>query len=263
MGRTQQARARSFFTQATALGIKLPKAVTDAHTRAENIRERSSCLEPRTQNPLGVVVADALARNVDPTTDPEVTRVIALRAIQAPGVLESVETAAFTSLQSVYAEHADAIVAELRKPFDQAVADLVKARERIGDHELTDTATILAKGDDIATVWAAAVAASRAIESAIAGWVALSLFLDGRAVEERWLNCRLVRATATQYDDADLSDKKLDPWGAVIGGFELSLPTFAEYAERQQAIVQGRADRHAASEARQKDAGRRPALLSV
>jgi hypothetical protein len=263
MDRTQQARARQIFTQATSLGIKLPKAVTDAHSRAENIRERSSCLEPGTQNPLGVVVADALARGVDPTTDPEVTRVIALCAIQAPGVRESVETAASTRLQDVYRDHADAIVEELREPFDQAVAELVKARERIGDHELTDTATILAKGDDIATVWAAAIEASRIIESAIAGWVALSMFLDGRAVDKRWLNLRLVRTTAAQYDDADLSNKKLTPWGAVLGGFELSLPTIAEYAERQAAIVQGRADQHEANLTRQKEASRRPSLLSA
>lgn len=252
MSRTQQASARQFLTLTNTLGVKLPKVVTEAIDLAESIQERASRLPVAGPNALPSAVADALARGVDVATDPEVSRVIALRAIQAPGILESVETAAFTSLQDVYRDHADEIVEELRKPFDHAAAELVKTHERIGNIPLTDTARIVSKGGDIATVWAAAVAASKTIESVVNAWFSLSHILHDATVDKRWKNLRLVAPTAAEFDDADLANTALDPWGAVLGGFELSLPTFDQYDERRDAIVQGRAETYESNQSSQR-----------
>jgi len=252
MSHPQQASARQFLTLANTLGVKLPKAVTAAVDLAETIRERVSRLPAAEGNALPSAVADALARGVDVATDPEVCRVIALRAIQAPNVLESVETASFMSLQDALREHEDAIVEELRKPFDHAAAGLVKAHERIGNIPLTDTARIVSKGGDIASVWAAAVEASKTIESVVNAWVSLGYLLRSATVDKRWKNLRLVDPTAAEFDDADLANTALDPWGAVLGGFELSLPTFGEYAERRDAIVQGRAETYERNQSSQR-----------
>lgn len=261
MSRSQQTQARQLYTHASTLGIVIPKPVLTAYKMVENVRERAARFTVGQPDALGRSVADALARDVDPTTDPEVIRVVVRNAIQGPGVAESAEAVAFTRLQDLIHEHSDQIVTELRKPFDQAALALSKAHTRIGDIPLEDSAAILRQGNDIAAVWAAAIEASKTIESAVLGWVALSQVIRETTVDRRWLNLRLVTATATQFDDANLSDKNLDPWGAVLGGFELSLPTIAEYDERQQAIIQGRADRLEAAESGRREATRRPSLL--
>ena len=246
MERQQMTNARQLFTAAEKLGLKLPKPVLQAQARLEKIRTGADAIPAHALGGVAAAVADALGRDADPTTDPEVARAIAHSVITGPGVLVHVEEAAFTRLWDVIAEHQDEIVDQLRTPFDRAAATLVDAHSRIGDLDLTaDSGAILKMGGNIATVWAEAVAADKLIDSVVLAWVGLGQLIHPEIVDRHWMNLRLVNTTAAEWDQADLSRKAITAWDAARLGIELSLPTRAEYNARREAITEQRADAHA------------------
>jgi len=242
MDRQQQSAATQILTHTQTLGLPLPKPVLEAHARVGKVRAGKNSIPAHNLTGVAAAVADALGRDADPTTDPEVVRAIALNVITGPGVLVHVEEASFSRLWVAYRECEDEIVAELRKPFDQAAATLALAHERIGDLDLTkDSEAILKKGGDIAAVWAGAVEANKTIDSVILTWVALGQLIHPEPIDRRWLNLRIVNPTADKWDQADLSLKQITAWDAVRAGIGLSLPTLSEYTERRAVIVKQRA----------------------
>ncbi|MDO8646119.1 MAG: hypothetical protein Q7R42_06030 [Candidatus Planktophila sp.] len=248
MDRIQISALNQFMAQAETLGLKLPKAVGEGHARMEKVAKGIESIPAHNLTGVASAVADALSRDADPTTDPEVLRAIAHSVITGTGIAVNVEAASYSQLRDLYEQFQDEIVDELRKPFDLAAAALVLAHERIGDLDLKDDSkAILAKGGDIAKVWATAVEASKAIENVVLAWVSLGQFIKEELLDRRWLNLRLVNPSAEIFDANDWSRVAVTPWGAVRAGVELSLPTRSEYVERRAAITNQRAELEAES----------------
>src|SRR5450759_1116592 len=87
MDRIQQSAARQLFTTADTLGLQLPKPVLQARARVEKIRLGVESIPAHRLTGVAAAVADALGRDADPLTDPEVVRAIALNVITGQGVL--------------------------------------------------------------------------------------------------------------------------------------------------------------------------------
>lgn len=252
MDRQQQAAARQVFTFTEKAGIRLPKPVLDARAKVDKIRAGVALIPPFNRDGVAIAVADALARDADPAFDPKVARAIALAAITMPAVIDNVESAAFELLWEACREEQDALVDELRKPFDKAAAVLVAAHKRIGDLDLkADSQAILKLGTDVAAVWAGAIEADREILDIIVAWNSLSRFLSGTGgtADARWVNLRLVNPPAEVWNDLDLERNRLDPWDAVRAGLALTLPTLTGVDERRAAIAAQRAELAAAAAA--------------
>lgn len=257
MDRQQQAAARQVFTHAAKVGLQFPKPVRDAHAKVEKIRAGVSLIPPHNRDGVTFAVADALSRDADPTTDPKVARAIALQTITMPNVIDNIEGAAFQGLWDACREHQDAIVAEMREPFDKAAAVLVAAHKRIGDLDLRkDSQAILKLGDDIADVWARAVEADQQITGIIVSWASLGRFVSTTNIgDARWVNMRLVNPPAEVWNDLDLERVRLEPWDAVRAGLALTLPTLAGFDERRANLTARRAEIAAAAAATPARAG--------
>jgi len=249
MDRQQAAAARQVFTFTEKAGIRLPKPILDARAKVEKIRAGVALIPPFNRDGVTAAVADALARDADPAFDPKVARAIALAAITQSGVIDHVESAAFELLWEACRAEQDALIVELRKPFDKAAAVLVAAHERIGDLDLhTDSQAILKLGADVAAVWAGAVAADREISEVVVAWNSLGRFLSGSGMADaRWVNLRLVNPPAEVWNDLDLERNRLDPWSAVRAGLVLTLPTLTEVDGRRASIAAQRAELAAAA----------------
>ena len=250
MDRQQAAAARQVFTFTEKAGIRLPKPVLDARAKVEKIRAGVALIPPFNRDGVALAVADALARDADPAVDPKVARAIGLAAITQSGVIDHVEGAAFDLLWEACRENQDAMVVELRKPFDKAAAVLVDAHKRIGDLDLkADSQAILKLGDNIAEVWAGAIEADKQISEVIVAWASLSRFLSGTGgmADARWVNLRLVNPPAEVWNDLDLERTRLEPWDCVRAGLALTLPTLTEVDERRASIAAQRAELAAAA----------------
>jgi hypothetical protein len=248
MDREHQAAARQLFSTADALGIQLPKPVVDAREVVEKIRAGAATMAAG-QSRTGVAdaVGDALARGANPAKDRAVAEAITRDVITSQAVIDHVEDAAFDRLWETCGEQRDEIVAGLRAPFGTAAAVLTAAHQRIGDKDLSaDSEQILRLGGDVATVWSDAVQATKTIDSVVAAWVALGMFLHAANADRRWANLRLVSPDAATWDELGLSDRAITAWDALRAGVPLTMPTFAEFNERQAAIVEQRAEAQAA-----------------
>lgn len=243
MDRTRMAPLRQFLTQAETLGLKLPKGVLQARAVNDKVSAGVAAIPAHNLTGVAVAVADALSRDSDPLTDPAVAKAIALSVITGTGVFIHIEAASLARLADSCDQAQDEIVAELRKPFDQAAAALVLAHERIGDLDLTDdTQLILAKGGDIAKIWATAVEANKLIDQIILAWFSLSQIIRTEQADRRWINLRLVNTDAETFDRLNWGRVAISAWDAVRAGVELSLPTLSEYTERRAVLTEQRAE---------------------
>ncbi|MFZ2228295.1 MAG: hypothetical protein WA090_09405 [Candidatus Nanopelagicaceae bacterium] len=242
MDRSQMASLRNLLAQAQALGIKLPKPISTAQATLEKIRAGAAAIPPHDLSGVANAVADSLARDADPVTDPAVAKAIALSVITSSAVVNNIEAVGMERLAQSCADHADDIVIAMRIPFDAAAAVLVTSHKQIGDVDLKDSAAILRQGGNVASVWADAVTASKAIDAIIVAWHSLSQIIRPEQADRRWVALRMIDASAEVYDRLNASGVAVTPWEAVCGGAKLSLPTLSEYTERRAAITAERAE---------------------
>lgn len=247
MDRAQIASLRNLQAQAQALGIKLPKSISTAQATLEKIRKGAAAIPAHDLSGVANAVADSLALGIDPVTDPAVARAITLSVITSSAVVNNIEAVGLERLAALCADHADGIVTAMRVPFDAAAAVLVTAHERIGDVDLKDSAAILKQGGDIASVWADAVNASKAIDSIVVAWHSLTQIVRAEQVDRRWTALRMIDVNAETFDRLTASGAAVTVWDAVCAGAVLSLPTLAEYAQRRAAITEERAEIAAAA----------------
>jgi hypothetical protein len=243
------------------VGAKAPAAVTESYATTVRVSQavREIGVRPETIYPA---VAAALTRGDDPILDADVMRILVSGMISNPGVTAGVEDIAFTAFREVAAELADSIVAAFAKPFDRAAAELVTAHDLIGDVPLEDSDTILRIGGDAPAQWAKAQAAAATITSIVRGWVALADFTRHPTDPIRHQVLRVAAVDFQTWQTGQLEGKHADPWAAILEGLTLSLPTYSEYAERVDTIVQG-AERAAAEYQQDNQAymtGRRPPI---
>ena len=153
-----------------SLGIKPPTDVATAFLRAEKLTQESMNLGARPGD-LDAAVTAAILGGREPAADPEVQRVTTATLLAGNvGLPDAVAGAALDVIRSACLAHLDEIVDAWRKPFDEAAATLTEAHKRIGDLSLDDTGTIVARGGDIADVWAKAKSAEQVIDQVVSGW---------------------------------------------------------------------------------------------
>jgi len=78
------------------------------------------------------------------------------------------------------------------------------------------------------------------INAAVAGWFALAEFTHAAPNDPRYPALRLAAVDFQTWENHELERRKVTPWEATLLGLTLSLPTFAQYAARVEAIEVGR-----------------------
>lgn len=229
--------ARSIVNVSAKVGAKLPASVLDAHERAARIAHAAQAIG-RADADIIAAVTEALDAGVDPACDENVRRITTAAAIANPGISKGVEQVVGNQLQVVFASNVEGIFAAWRKPFEKAAAVVVTAHERIGDHELGDTAAILRLGDDVARVWADAQDAVAVLDAIAAGWQAVAI-ITGSKPHAKYRALRIANATADQWAGSDLErNKSATAWDIALGGLVLDLADAAEYERRVGTVSQ-------------------------
>jgi len=231
---------QQIITMSAKHGVKLPKAVTDTATKAERVsRAAGSMGNP---NDLGPTVLAALREERDPSTDPEVQRLVTVtRLLDGGGIEAYVDSALTADLRQTCTQQADGIIKVWAEVVDKAATVLDEARDVLGDVDLTDTAGVLERGGNAAQAWAAATKANQLIEEARGVWNALGQFTGqvARDANNQMLSLipdldldghRALRLGDQQHRDA---------WTLLRAGYRPTLATFAEYHQRVQAIARG------------------------
>lgn len=232
-----------------ALDVDLPDAVTAAHDRHDTIVDGLTDLPSAD---MSSAVAAALADGRDPTGDPAVQRAVTAGAISGHGVRQSVTGAATGQVQTVYADHAGALVDVLRGPFDRAAEDLAAAHATLGDIDLDDTDTIVKRGPDAASAWSQATTAAATVKIVTDAWGQLYDFVRGSRVTPRYRILAHIDMPPADFLDAGLNRPAQTPvvgtWDAVVRGWTFDLADFDQHKQRVSAIATERQDRKDAAE---------------
>jgi flavin-binding protein dodecin len=221
-------------------GAKTPPAVAESYATTIRVSDAVRAIGVRPET-VYTAIAAALTRGDDAASDLEVQRILASGQISNGGVIAGVDDIAFSRFREVCAGHADAIVTAFRKPFDQAATTLTTAHQSLGDVPLEDSGTILRIGGDAPAQWAKATAAAATVKNIALGWAALAAFTG---ISSDAIHHQVLRISAPSYEQwmsQELEGKHADPWGLVIAGLSLSLPTASEYRQRVAVITAGHA----------------------
>lgn len=228
MNITDRVTTNTIKTTATTLGKPLPKAVTAAYDQAEKLASES--LNLGSTDGLEQAVTAALLADREPATDPDVQSIVTAQTLTANVMLpQTIAAAALERIAVACRENTSKILAGWTAAFDQAVNDMTKAHARIGDLSLDDTTSIMAKGNDIADVWASASTAVQTLDAVIAGWTSLVQLTRAAQIKP---DHRPLRIAALTYDQWQELPAKLTVWDALRAGLTLSLPTLEEYRKR-------------------------------
>jgi hypothetical protein len=211
------------------LGVKIPKAITDAADKAEATTEAARGFRV----PVGAyaqAVYEAIEAGNDPAADPQVHRLIACDRLNHPDLPANVAALASVRVTEEARKHGDTVVSALRTPFDTAAEAIAACAERIGDTPLTETDRILRHGGDIAAVWSAALGAVETIAKIGTAWNHLAT-AAGLEAEPRYAVLRLVDLGDARWPDVAAKPQP-DAWELHTMGLRLSLATFDEYDQR-------------------------------
>lgn len=256
---TRQTRpvVAGIFTSLATAGAAVPKPAAAAHDRL--VATTAAFRERPTPNAdaLPLAVLAAVEDGQEPTTSPEVVRLLNAQTLATRHGLED-ELAAILidDLRDVLRTHADAVVGAWRVPFDRAAADLTAALEVLGSIDLEDTAVVVRKGPEATTAWTRATNAVAAITAIHDGWLSLRLFVTGSYLDKPR---RLLVVAAVDPDvwiDRGLDGTPVDPWKALCNGLPLGLSTPAEVDALSAAIDQASTRRAAQAEEAARDASR-------
>jgi len=258
---TDKLHARQIVSTFEIVNAKPIKAVADGFDHANRLSAATRNLAAP-ESALSEAVAAALMADRDPAADAEVQRVLTASQIANQGVMQGVDAIAYDRFKAVCQQHTDAIVKAWSVPFVVASATLATVHQRIGDVPLEDAATILAMGSDAAALWAQARAASKVIEAASAGWLALGEFTRSASNDPRYPVLRIAAVDYRTWNVQQLERRRVTAWEAVAARLNLSLPTMAEYRARIATIEAGEQRSRQAAEAQRQDriTGRDPEL---
>ena len=240
IGTRTSSQTRQILSCYQTLGITAPKAVSDASRRMETIT--AGVRQLGSSKGLADAVAHALATGQEPSTDPEVQRILTASAIGR--VADEVDRVAQDELAHTLNAQADRIVSDWRKPFDQAAATLTEAHAILGPVPLEETGVIVRRGGDAAEAWGRAQRASTTIDTVMTGWVGLAT-IGHIDISRHYLILRIADVPADTWIEAGLTEQKLSPWGVVCAGYPLSLTTPTGYLQRIRTIEQRRVEREA------------------
>ena len=240
-------------------GATAPK-IADAYAHAVQISKSASELYIP-QDSLSLAVFAALEDGRDPGNDEEVRRIVATNTFANPGITQSLDTLAWEGFRTVCRSNLLTAVKAMRVPFDAGAATLAKAHALIGDVPLEDTATIIARGGEVAEAWAQATKAVKVIDAADNALQALGTITRTSSNDRRYRVLRLAEVDYATWITLELEGRKVSPWEAVRMGLTLSLPTVAEYRERVSVITTAQAQAQMLEQQTGRDnaSGKRPA----
>jgi hypothetical protein len=251
---TSRSSAALVLSVSTDLDVPLPKPVRTAYETYDRVTEGTGRLAPPT-GALPAAVARCLAAGDDPSTDPEVQRLVVAAALVTGTTPGQAAAHALDDLAGCLRTHAGAIVTGCwAAPFDRARTALQEAADRLGDVALTDTETIVRTGGDAAARWAAATDAVRTIDTIRGAWSALrslthapsALTASGvRYQDPRWLALAIADIPPSKFQDK----MKPDPWRFLHDGYELRLATFDQFDQAVAEIAEHRRAEQARAEA--------------
>lgn len=231
--------ARQLITLAEKAGAVLPKPVLAAYARISDGTLFGGNLAAATAE----AVAAALAADRDPASDPAVQRLATLHYLNNSGVGHALTTLTARTFADTCAEHSDAIVQALRKPFDVAAKDLEQAVAVLGDRPLDkgEAGTILEAGGHAADAWGKAATATATIKAILGAWHAVLVDLT-RQVQAN-PHHRALRLAAVPFDvyleRFGQEGSPQDAWDVARTGLPLHLPTAQEYRDRVQVLTDG------------------------
>lgn len=248
------------FASIATAGAVAPKPVASAHARLE---AATAALRERPHpngNALPAAVLAALEAGKDPTTHPEVTRILMAQVLASRhGLDDEVSAILIEDIRAVVRTHADGIVGAWGVPFNKAAADLTAALEVLGPIDLDDTHAVVTKGPAATTAWTAAVAAVAAVDNIATGWGFLHQLVTGGWLTKSHRIHVITNITANDWHDRTLDGTDANPWHATLNGLTLRLSTIDEVRADLGGIEQAGAARVARAEQEARDA-RRPDL---
>jgi hypothetical protein len=214
-----------------ALGLKLPRKLTDGLDRIDQQKRR-----PVTSKPDPVVLRDAvdacLERGEDPVDDPTVQRELLRRQLVGANVYGMLQDLGDQRRAALLREHSAGILADLATVVAEADTALTQARARIPDLDLTTPtqATVLPPGQ--MSVWGYARDAADNCKRVTQVWhqVVQSCHLARQAGNRM----PMILADLTPEQFSRLNEA--DVMAPVHAGHRLSLATPAEYVDRCKRI---------------------------
>jgi hypothetical protein len=222
----------------TDAGTAPPKVLADNAGRVRTVLDRFSRIGIGPGALVDAVLA-ALEADRDPAADPAVQRIVTYRAVSGPGIEDTLLTRLDRDIRPALTAGVDDFITAWRPPFDAAVTDLTAAHADLGDIQLTDTSTVVRGGPKAAAAWAQAQQASSTLLAIRGGWSTLARYTHTND-PTAWP----VLTVADVPGEVCLTDKlrgaNPHPWDLVLAGYQLSLPTVAEYRARLEGIEQAR-----------------------
>lgn len=228
---------RSLLSAAEKYGAKIPTPTLKILRGQLELAEQVAAYNPASPD-LSTAVVDALARDVDPLSDPAVLRAHLTKYIHEArgGFVESTNQKIYDALLAEW----PAIMAAFKIPFDQAgrtLTETYKDLTKAGYSELTDTAP---QNETLAVSWVRGHSARRTIDDLLG-------ILGSPAVIFGW--SRYMNDMRRYDTNGVLADMRsnTDPWTALDNGWAISLATPDIYAER---VAAGERNRSAQQRAR-------------
>lgn len=254
--------ARGLLATFVSLDVPAPKPVADAAARLEATTEAFHQLPPPGPNDVPMAVIAALDAGIAPADSPDVRRALVAYDLAGRATLDdSVGAVLRDELQAAARDHADDTIAAWSAPFDAAAERIAKAHAVLGGLDLGDTDAIIRRGGKAAEAWGTARAATAVIDTVVAGWASLHLFLTGNHHDKRHRLLLIADIDPDTWIDQHLEGSKAEPWKAVSDGHRLRLPTLAEVKTAVAAIEDAK-DRRAL-DAESNARPRRPAITAA
>lgn len=247
----------SIATIGRVIGLgQIPKCVVELNARATALTVGARAMvEPATA--LGATLVAALDRGDDPLDDPAVARSLTATGLVQLASVGVVEESVVAIHRDVYRANVDEIVKAMTVTFDKARDRLLTARDVLGDVDLGDATTILARGGaDTAAAWTAARESGATIIDVVGGWTVVHDFTGILPAAKRWQSMRYCDPSVDQANEFGLDNTAVTPWDAARLGVPLSLPASAsEYRTRVATIERARTAAQAADDRAAHDRG--------
>ena len=215
---------RALLTAADKVEAKIPTATRKAIEQKLALADRINSYVP-TATPLATAVVDALSRDVDPLTDPDVMR--AHLAAFIDQVRHGFPDVTNQRVHDTLLESWPTIVGAFKVPFDKAGEQLREAHEVLtgaGIDELTQTAP--SNSEALAVTWVRAHDARRTIETITSSLGSAAVLFSW----PRWIS------DARMYDShGEPTDHRFrtSPWDALGKGWTINLADDDEVEQRR------------------------------
>lgn len=212
---------QSIISTTETVGAKVPAEITKAIARAADVRVKVHSMTAD-RNKLAEAVLAAIDGKRDPAGDPEVQRIATIRAL-SDGVQEVVSTRVDADVTTALQGNVDALIESWQEPFNKAADEIATAAQKLGNIKLEDAAAVLHRGGDSAEQWGLATKANRTIREILDAFAMLAHQTGFVSLNLHHIALRMADVTLDQWEEHQLTERKLSAWDAHQLGLTLSL----------------------------------------